>query len=48
MWHKFSFHCFIILLKEVYTMTASETFMTLGMFVLGLVAAMMVQYLYWA
>ena len=31
MWHKFSFHCFIILLKEVYTMTDSETFMTLGM-----------------
>ncbi len=31
MWHNFSFHCFIILLKEVYTMTDSETFMTLGM-----------------
>ena len=31
MWHNFSFHCFIILLREVYTMTDSETFMTLGM-----------------
>ncbi len=31
MWHNFSFHCFIILLKEVYTMTDSETYMALGM-----------------
>ncbi len=30
MWHNFSFSFFIILLK-VYTMTDSETFMTLGM-----------------
>ncbi len=31
MWHNFSFSFFIILLKEVYTMANSETFMTLGM-----------------
>ncbi len=31
MWHNFSLHFVIILLKEVYTMANSETFMTLGM-----------------
>ncbi len=31
MWHEISSHCSIILFKEVYTMTDSETFMTLGM-----------------
>ncbi len=31
MWHNFSFSFVNILLKEVYTMTDSETFITLGM-----------------
>ncbi len=31
MWHNFSFSFFIILLKEVYTMTDNEAIMTLGL-----------------